>query len=102
MPYLELNLNHRIIYLLVFCIFLFIFFSSRPSPGLLPVLGPLGSGTDATCQPSPAVRLLGYLEKTYTITAREPSIYMSMNVQMYLQMYQSSLHNFGPRINSPE
>ena len=36
------------------------FFSTRPSPGLLPVLGPLGSGTDPTHQPSPALRLLGY------------------------------------------
>ena len=37
----------------------FIFFITRPSTGLLPVLGPLGSGTDATHQPSPALRLLG-------------------------------------------
>ena len=29
----------------------FFFFSTRPPPGLLPVLGPLGSGTDATHQP---------------------------------------------------
>ena len=28
------------------------FFSTRPPPGLLPVLGPLGSGTDATHLPS--------------------------------------------------
>ena len=27
---------------------IFYFFSTRPSPRLLPVLGPLGSGTDAT------------------------------------------------------
>ena len=33
----------------------FIFLSStRPPLGLLPILGPLGSGTDATHQPSPA------------------------------------------------
>ena len=32
-------------------------FSTRPSPGLLPVLGPLGSGTDATHLPSPALQL---------------------------------------------
>ena len=44
-----------------FFLFLFLFlFSTRPPPGLLPVLGPLGSGTDATHQPSPALRLLGY------------------------------------------
>ena len=35
------------------------FFCTRFSPGLLPVLGPLGSGTDTTHQPSPALRLLG-------------------------------------------
>ena len=34
-------------------------FSSRPPPGLLTVLGPLGSGKDATHQPSPALSLLG-------------------------------------------
>ena len=38
----------------------FFFFITRPSHGLLPVLGPLGSGTEATNQPSPALRLLGY------------------------------------------
>ena len=37
----------------------FFFSSTRPPPGLLPVLGPLGSGTNATHQPSPALRLLG-------------------------------------------
>ena len=40
-------------------IFYFFIFSTRPFPGLLPVLGPLGSGTDTTHQPSPALRLLG-------------------------------------------
>ena len=35
----------------------FLLFSTRPSPGLLPVLGPLGSGTDTTHKPSPALRL---------------------------------------------
>ena len=39
----------------------FYLFSTRPSPLLLPVLGPLGSGTYATHQPGPALRLLGYL-----------------------------------------
>ena len=39
-------------------ILLHLFFRSRPSPGLLPVLGPLGGGTDTTHQPSPALRLL--------------------------------------------
>ena len=34
------------------------FFCTRPSPGLLPVLGPLVSGTDTTHQPSPALKLL--------------------------------------------
>ena len=34
-----------------------LFFCTRPPPGLLPVLGPLGSGTDATHLPSPAKRL---------------------------------------------
>ena len=37
----------------------FFLFSTRPPPGLLPVLGPLGRGTDATHQPGPALRLLG-------------------------------------------
>ena len=37
----------------------FFFFSTRPSPGLLLVLGPLGSGSDTTHQPGPALRLLG-------------------------------------------
>ena len=40
--------------------FFFLFFSC-PSPGLLPVLGPLGSGTDATHQPGPALWLLGLM-----------------------------------------
>ena len=40
---------------------LLLFFCTRPSLGLLPVLGPLGSGTDATHQPSPALRLLGFI-----------------------------------------
>ena len=37
----------------------FFFFCTGPFPGLLPVLGPLGSGTDATHQPGPPLRLLG-------------------------------------------
>ena len=36
------------------------FFLFSPPLGLLPVLGPLGNGTDATHQPSPALRLLGW------------------------------------------
>ena len=44
------------------------FFSTRPSLGLLPVLGPLGSGTEATHQPSPALRLLGYIAKNIYVT----------------------------------
>ena len=39
---------------------LIVFFCTRPPPGLLPVLGPLGSGTDATHLPSPALRLKGW------------------------------------------
>ena len=35
-------------------------FSSCPPPGLVPVLGPLGSGTDATHLLSPALRLKGW------------------------------------------
>ena len=35
----------------------FIFFVPALALGLLPVLGPLGSGTDATHLPSPALRL---------------------------------------------
>ena len=46
--------------------FNFFLFSTRPPPGLLPVLGPLGSGTDATHQPSPALRLLGYYEASWS------------------------------------
>ena len=38
-----------------------LFFCTRPSLGLLPVLVPLGSGTDTTHQPGPALRLLGCL-----------------------------------------
>ena len=48
------------------------FFSSRPPPGLLPVLGPLGSGTDATHQPSPALRLLGYLYERAALQLTRP------------------------------
>ena len=44
------------LYLFLLCFFIF---STRPSPGLLPVMGPLGNGTDTTHQPSPALRLLG-------------------------------------------
>ena len=40
-------------------LFIFYILCTRPSPGLLPVLGPLGSGTDTTHQPGPALRLLG-------------------------------------------
>ena len=40
-------------------VFFFFFFCTRPPPGLLSVLGPLGSFTDTTHQPSPALRLLG-------------------------------------------
>ena len=58
------------------------FFSSRPSPGLLPVLGPLGSGTDTTHQPSPALRLLGcwwsQVEcQIYTIESGQKMFYIS-------------------------
>ena len=42
----------------VYFFLFFIFFSTRPSPGFLPVLGPLGSGRDTTHQPCPAIRLL--------------------------------------------
>ena len=38
----------------------FCFFSTGPPPRLLPVLAPLGSGTEATHQPSPALRLFGF------------------------------------------
>ena len=48
------------------------FFITRPSPGLLPVLGPLGSGTDATHQPSPALRLLGYLYERAALQLTRP------------------------------
>ena len=48
-------------FLVIFLFFLLYFFSTRPSPGLLPVLGPLESGTDATHQQGPALRLLGYV-----------------------------------------
>ena len=41
------------------CLCFFFSFSTRPPLGLLPVLGPLGSGKDTTHQPSPALRLLG-------------------------------------------
>ena len=34
------------------------FFSTRPSLGLLPVLGPLGGGTDATHLPSPSLSVV--------------------------------------------
>ena len=47
-----------------------LFFSTRPSLGLLPVLGPLGSGTDTTHQPSPALRLLGFLPCDNTLLVK--------------------------------
>ena len=39
---------------------IFVFFSTRPSPGLLPVLGPLGGGTDAM-PTKPCPKALGLL-----------------------------------------
>ena len=64
----------------------FFFFSTCFLPGLLPVLGPLGSGTDATQKPSPALRLLGcwwswvkrQLDSVYRNTV---FLYISMNMQ---------------------
>ena len=56
----QLHQINKTFIIVFFIFFIFYLFSTRPSPGLLPVLGPLGSGTDATHQPGPALRLLGY------------------------------------------
>ena len=64
-----------------------IFFCTRPPPGLLPVLVPLGSGTDATHQPSPALRLLG-ITHSYELAFKE-ALNMKIICALY---YHLSLH----------
>ena len=92
---MKLSLTLRLnIYLFIY---IFFFFSTRPSLGLLPVLGPLGSGTDTTHQPSPALRLLGYRSQT-AMPILGTNICRGLNFQKFENLNQLHTSKFNVRV----